>query len=461
MFAVSLRRHPARRKTTEKKQRNIEVQVEIHNKIEIQEQTQGGDTRRNRPQEEVPLAREEPAAREHEPGRELHDNKVLPDVTNLTLVSTQNTSFTVSWERPKNDFDYYRVEVTSSTNEDVQPYRVGSCSYGSVVDAHQTQVTCDQIEPCTNVTFKIRTYAKGPPERASSGVALDHIVVPGQGPGSPGNVSISWLSNEMSRLTWTYPENVSGTIQGYRLSICHRYQSCDVEQEMTSCGEYLTSGKQLHFPTTRETQYCVRLTLVSAGDRSFTVSWERPVDKFDYYRVQVIGSGGVAVVGSCANGTIIDANKTQVTCDNVEDCSNVTFKLRTYNKGPPERGSFNTAFKRIFIPGPVPDSPSNVSILGISPSLSRLQWEPSQNVSGTLRDYTVRTCSWYWDCAKSDSTSCVEHRTPNNWFYFDTTDGMLYCVQVKANTLCGDRVITSHPATSEVIARFLGEKVEK
>ncbi|KAL1477061.1 hypothetical protein MTO96_036058 [Rhipicephalus appendiculatus] len=36
------RRHPARRKTTEKKQRNIEVQVEIHNKIEIQEQTQGG-----------------------------------------------------------------------------------------------------------------------------------------------------------------------------------------------------------------------------------------------------------------------------------------------------------------------------------------------------------------------------------------------------------------------------------
>ncbi|KAL1486724.1 hypothetical protein MTO96_031291 [Rhipicephalus appendiculatus] len=34
-----------------------------------------GDTRRNRPQEEVPLAREEPAAREHEPGRELHDNK--------------------------------------------------------------------------------------------------------------------------------------------------------------------------------------------------------------------------------------------------------------------------------------------------------------------------------------------------------------------------------------------------
>ncbi|KAL1485396.1 hypothetical protein MTO96_010118 [Rhipicephalus appendiculatus] len=50
-------------------------EVEIQNKIEIQEQTQGGDTRRNRPQEEVPLAREEPAAREHEPGRELHDNK--------------------------------------------------------------------------------------------------------------------------------------------------------------------------------------------------------------------------------------------------------------------------------------------------------------------------------------------------------------------------------------------------
>ncbi|KAL1437588.1 hypothetical protein MTO96_048797 [Rhipicephalus appendiculatus] len=34
-----------------------------------------GNTRRNRPQEEVPLARDEPAAREHEPGLELHDNK--------------------------------------------------------------------------------------------------------------------------------------------------------------------------------------------------------------------------------------------------------------------------------------------------------------------------------------------------------------------------------------------------
>ncbi|KAL1468341.1 hypothetical protein MTO96_041539, partial [Rhipicephalus appendiculatus] len=95
----------------------------------------------------------------------------LPDVTNLTLVSTENTSFTVSWERPKGDFDYYLVEATGSSNDDTEvgPYRVGSCANGSIIDAHQTQVTCDHIEPCANVTFRIRTYAKGPPERVSSG----------------------------------------------------------------------------------------------------------------------------------------------------------------------------------------------------------------------------------------------------------------------------------------------------
>ncbi|KAL1477698.1 hypothetical protein MTO96_035546 [Rhipicephalus appendiculatus] len=69
-----------RSKTTDKKQGNIEVRVEIHKiDFEIQEQTQGGDHRRNWPQDKVPLAREEPAAREHEPGRELLANKGWSD----------------------------------------------------------------------------------------------------------------------------------------------------------------------------------------------------------------------------------------------------------------------------------------------------------------------------------------------------------------------------------------------
>nr|XP_037273436.1 uncharacterized protein LOC119165360 [Rhipicephalus microplus] len=110
-------------------------------------------------------------------------NTVLPDVSNLTLVSTDKTSFTVSWERPKDHFDYYLVEVTGSSHEDgdVGPYRVGLCANGSIVDAHQEQVTCDHIEPCTNISFRIRTHAKGPPQRTSLGVTLDGIFVPGQG----------------------------------------------------------------------------------------------------------------------------------------------------------------------------------------------------------------------------------------------------------------------------------------
>lgn len=204
------------------------------------------------------------------------------------------------------------------------------------------------------------------------------------------------------------------------------------------------------------------LTLVSAGNKSFTVSWKRPQEKFDYYRVEVSGSGGVVNVGSCAKGTMIDAKETRVTCDNVEDCSDVTFKIRAYNRGPPERGSFNAAFKDVFIPGQAADSPNNVRILGISPSLSRLQWEPPENISDSLRDYTVRICRWYWPCdAKPDLTGCVEHRTSNNWLDFETTEGTFYCVQVKANTRCGDQVIMGLPAPKEVMAPFLGEKAHK
>ncbi|KAL1458806.1 hypothetical protein MTO96_043453, partial [Rhipicephalus appendiculatus] len=363
----------------------------------------------------------------------------LPDVTDLTLVSTGNTSFTVSWERPKYDFDYYLVEVTDNTNGDVEPYRVGSCANGSIIDAHQTQVTCNHIEPCANVTFRIRTYAKGPPERVSSGVALDGIFIPGQAPGSPSAVFLLWSKPTMSRIRWRQPDEVYGPIQGYRVRICQQYRSCEVEQEIAGCEEYRTSRNDLHWDTTRGTLYCVlvsatarcggnlitgrpvaaeimahfsasprvtNLSLVSAKDRSFTLSWKRPREKFDYYRVQVTSSGGVLNV--------------------------------------------------------VPDSPNNVSIMGISPSLSRLQWEPPENVSDNLRDYTVRICSWHWPCdAERDLTVCSEHGTSNNWFDFETKEGTFYCVHVKASTLCGDQVIAGLPATAEVVAPFLGEKTEE
>ncbi|KAL3199680.1 hypothetical protein MRX96_043873, partial [Rhipicephalus microplus] len=294
-------------------------------------------------------------------------------VSNLTLVSTDKTSFTVSWERPKDDLYYYLVEVTGSSHEDgdVVPYRVGSCSNGFIVDAHYAQVTCDHIEPCTNVSFRIRIHGKGPPRRTSLGVSLDGIFVPGQGPGSPRSVLIYWSTPSLSLLSWRPPDEVYGTVQEYRVRICQRYRSCDVQQEMASCEEYPASNNELRLNTRRGTRYCVlvssrmrcggqvvsrffcvtNVTQISAGNRSFTVSWERLKEKFDYYRVEVSRSGTVVDVGSCAKGTIIDAKKGRLTCDNVEDCSNVTFKIRAYNRGPPERGSFNAAFKDIFIPG--------------------------------------------------------------------------------------------------------------
>nr|XP_054934412.1 uncharacterized protein LOC129388286 [Dermacentor andersoni] len=424
--------------------------------------------------------------------------QALPDVANLTMVSAQNRSFTVAWERPEANFDYYRVEVTgssSASNATVGPDLLGSCVYGSMVDANQTRLTCDHVKECTEVTFRIRTHARGPPERASSGVALEDIVIPWQD--SPNNLTILPITPSLSRLQWEPPINVSDILRGYTVRICDRYGTCDAEPDLDGCVEYSTLNNWLDFETTEQALYCVvvkasawcsghvlpgspaqaevmaplfglpdvvNLRLISARNRSFTVSWERPEVDFDYYRVEVTDSSGASnatvapdLLGSCANGSIVGANQTRVTCDHVEDCTDVTFKIRGYTRGPPERTSSDVVLEGIVIPGPVPDSPNNLTVLPISSSLSRLQWEPPTNVPGGLGEYTVRICNWYWPCdAEPDMSGCDEHRTSDNWLDFETTEGRPYCVLVRASAWCYDHVVMGSPAPAEVMAPFIG-----
>ncbi|KAL1446100.1 hypothetical protein MTO96_044687, partial [Rhipicephalus appendiculatus] len=105
---------------------------------------------------------------------------VLPDVTNLLLVSVGTNSFTAAWTKPKVNFDYYWIEVIGVDNDAIRVTSgtVGSCVNGSIIHPDQTQVTCSQLQPCSKVNFKIRTHINGPPARTSSGVSLNDILIP-------------------------------------------------------------------------------------------------------------------------------------------------------------------------------------------------------------------------------------------------------------------------------------------
>ncbi|KAH8029394.1 hypothetical protein HPB51_000179 [Rhipicephalus microplus] len=107
----------------------------------------------------------------------------LSDVFNLVLVRVDMGYVTISWQRPRSRFDYYSVEVyedgDSAASSAQQGHRL--CANGTIIRPDQTEVTCGPFEPCTNLSFTVRTYLKGPPERRSPGATLTGIFIPAEG----------------------------------------------------------------------------------------------------------------------------------------------------------------------------------------------------------------------------------------------------------------------------------------
>ncbi|KAH7933331.1 hypothetical protein HPB49_011571 [Dermacentor silvarum] len=417
----------------------------------------------------------------------------LPDLSNLRLISAKSCHITLSWQQPKGRFDYYSVEVTedklSSTH--TAKHWLGVCANGTIIRPDQTELTCGPLEPCSNISCTMRTHLSGPPERSSPGVTLTDIFIPAGDPNPPTNLTIFPESPSRTRLQWEQPEKVSGIMESYNLQICSTFESCDRAEGLSNCAEYLTTETWTAFDSSVDTSYCVLVTvkarcsfdevssrpliaeirtplfdlpdatnlrLLSAAENCITVAWERPQARFDYYSLSIVddeneghGDAQNELVGSCGNGTIIHPNQTWATCPNLEACTKVSITLRTHRNGPPERTSRGVSLQGIFIPGEDPDPPKNITMVGKSPSLTRLQWEASAKVDGRLLVYTVKICDTFKSCSgEANMQGCIELQAQETWLDFDSRVDTKYCVLVTTSAQCGDQVLNGRAAVAEI-----------
>ncbi|KAH6924311.1 hypothetical protein HPB50_015040 [Hyalomma asiaticum] len=417
----------------------------------------------------------------------------LPDVTNFRLLSALNGTITVEWKKPKVRFDYYRLYIAADKQDNNGDVDIaGTCGNGTILHPNQTKVTCTNLETCTNVSFTLHTHRNGPPEHTSHGVSLENIFVPGEEPDPPMNISIHGQSPSHTRLQWEPVAKFSGRFLEYSVKICTTFKSCVLQSDVDGCSEVSTYDTWLDFRSSVDTAYCVFVTthsqcgeqvlhgrpavtkirtpllalpevtnlkLVSAAKQYVTIAWDQPKGRFDFYWLDIADGtanksksptpGSVqGYTGSCGNGTIIRAEQTKITCGPFKACSTIAATIHTYVKGPPELISLGTALNDIFMRGQEPSEPSSITVLDISPSITRVQWEAPTNVHGILDVYTVKVCDKFMTCDKKQNVSgCTEHTTLDTRLDFASTADTSYCVVVTASARCGVEILTSQPAT--------------
>ncbi|KAL1467120.1 hypothetical protein MTO96_042369 [Rhipicephalus appendiculatus] len=97
-----------------------------------------------------------------------------------------------------------------------------------------------------------------------------------------------------------------------------------------------------------------------------------------------------------------------------------------------------------------PHAPKNITAVGISPTLTRLEWGPPLNMSGMRFTYTVKVCNNFTSCDR-DLSGCKENETPHTWLQFESTVNTAYCVVIVANAQCGTLMLKSPKAMSVVM----------
>ncbi|XP_077494354.1 uncharacterized protein LOC144105007 [Amblyomma americanum] len=196
------------------------------------------------------------------------------------------------------------------------------------------------------------------------------------------------------------------------------------------------------------------LRLVDVAPRNFTVTWKRPQGSFDFYWIEMVheknGSGGLKHyrLGSCANGTLLPANETRVTCSNFATCAKVSFTLHTLIRGPPERSSRGVTIEAFYVPGKVPEPPSKISstvtTVGRTSSVL-LDWNGSpESTSKCFAGYWVKVCE---PCASADIDRCCwAEKTFRPSLAFNITSQKQYRVEVSSGVLYGRFSMWSLPA---------------
>ncbi|XP_050047521.2 uncharacterized protein [Dermacentor andersoni] len=206
------------------------------------------------------------------------------------------------------------------------------------------------------------------------------------------------------------------------------------------------------------------LTLVSAGNGTFTLAWEQPEGIVDQYWVQVsarAASGdddgdGERRAGLCANGTILRSDQTRLTCGDVEPCTNVTVTVRVLNF--PRRHSatkFSDGVRLpIFFPGYAPDTPKNVSIVAASPTETRILWEPVLSHTDEAVLYDVRLCDTSGPCDAANPEECAQFTTPNTSLDLSSAVANRRCLLIGATTQCAGQVLRSSPFVLETLVQI-------
>ncbi|XP_037524814.2 uncharacterized protein LOC119401879 [Rhipicephalus sanguineus] len=198
----------------------------------------------------------------------------LPDVENLRLVSAGNHAMTVTWDRPQAQFDYYRIIVTAgseSSDGSSGRYSVGSCGNGTIIHPDQNRVTCGYLEACSSVTFRMSTYRKGPTQLMSSDTSLQDILIPGDAPDSPRNITIETEAPTSPKMKWESPTKFEGVLGEYIVKVCKTYAVCTSGDTMWNCTEYRTSSTGLQLNGT-SVPFCVLVTATSQCGTDILVS---------------------------------------------------------------------------------------------------------------------------------------------------------------------------------------------
>ncbi|KAL1418025.1 hypothetical protein MTO96_026305 [Rhipicephalus appendiculatus] len=322
----------------------------------------------------------------HSPKAEHLESTVLPDVTNLHLVSVGSNYFTAAWAKPKVNFDYYWIEVIGVNSHDigVRPGTVGLCVNGTIIHGDQTQVTCSHLQPCSKVTFNIRTHITGPPASTSHGVSLHDILIPASVQPEVMLLQLVDIGADTFVLAWGRAKacfdyyavkvtdessndssivtcNNGAVINPNRTSvICNQTETCanvTIEvrthtrgpPERSSTGVFFRGvflqGKAPPEPT--------NLKLVSAKRGSFTVSFQAQRKCLDLFmhRVQVSASSPKVIHQKECRFKALAYNKYGLTCSGIETCDKVDFFLRTKRTGPPARYSAYATLRSIDIRG--------------------------------------------------------------------------------------------------------------
>ncbi|KAL1414192.1 hypothetical protein MTO96_007671 [Rhipicephalus appendiculatus] len=342
-------------------------------------------------------------------------------VWNLNLAAADNHYMTLAWDRPQVNFDYYWLEVTGGNTqeqESTDKRRPNTCGNGTIIHPEQTQVICGPFDACSSVSVTVRTYSRGPPELYSTGITLNDLLMDGQDQTPPTNITMVPESSSRTRLHWSQPQKMFGTLESYTVTICNTLGTCDTPETLSDCAEHVTTETETVFDSKADTSYCVliatktrcgsdkitsrqvnaemrtplfelpdvsNLTTADVKNGCITLSWQRPQGRFDYYSIEVVENGSRIrsqhKLGLCANGTIIRPDKTKLTCGPFEPCTKLSYTMRTHLNGPPERASPGVTVKDIFIPSEVLPDVTNLRLVRVGPNNFTAAWtKPKVNL---------------------------------------------------------------------------------